>query len=200
MNAIASEDASEEVDFVSLVRTLWNGKWLIVSLTMIGTLGGVLYALAQPDVFRAEALVQPRQASQALGGLGALAAQVSGISGLGVSLGGGTDRDVALATLRSRTVVEKFIEDLKLLPILYESEWDEQAHTWVSSDPKSIPTAWQAYNDFTTDILKISENRNTGLVTVAIEWRNPEEAQRWVTELIARTNAHLKERAIQEGE
>jgi uncharacterized protein involved in exopolysaccharide biosynthesis len=172
---------------------------------LLGLIAGVGFALIQPKIFRAEALLQVRQQSGSLGGLGglaSLAAEFGGLPGAGaLSLGGGdTDREVALATLRSRTVVEAFIAEKNLLPRIHEYRWYGNAKVWGGADAGDTPTLWQAYNDFTKDVLRISEDRKSGLVTLAVEWTNPEEAQQWVTELVARANAHLKERAIQEGE
>jgi uncharacterized protein involved in exopolysaccharide biosynthesis len=196
--------ASPDLDIGALPKVLWGGKWLIGPLTSLGLIAAVVYAFIQPEVFRAEALLQARQQSGSLGrlgGLASLAAEFGGVSGAGaLSLTGGTDRDVAIATLRSRTVVEAFIEEKNLLPRMYESKWDSKAKAWRSPNVNKQPTVWQAYNDFTKDVLRISEDRKTGLVTLSVEWTDPAEAQQWVTELIARTNAHLKERAIQEGE
>src|SRR5262245_7810059 len=118
----SQEDVNRESDLRRLVRVLWRAKWQIAGSTLLGAIAGVVYAWAQPNVFRAEAIVQHRQAAQALSGLGSLAAQISGVQSLGLALGGGSDRDVAIATLRSRAVVNAFITDFNLLPKIYEAK------------------------------------------------------------------------------
>ncbi len=199
-----SKLASSDVSVGALAKVLWRGRRLIGTLALLGLIAAVGYALIQPDVFRAEALLQVRQQSGSLGklgGLASLAAEFGGVAGGGgLALSGGTERDVAIATLRSRTVVEAFITENKLLPRIYEYKWYGKAGALWDFDAGSKSTVWQAYNDFTKDVLKISEDRKTGLVTLGVESTNPEEAQQWVTELVARTNSQLKERAIQEGE
>ncbi len=193
--------AADEIDLRELVRTLWHDKRLIALITFASSVVALTYALLATEIFRSEALVQPREESSAGGALGGLAAQFGGLADLaGLSMGGSGDRAVAVATLRSRTVIEAFIQENNLLPKLYDSRWDSEAKNWKSADPKKIPTVWQAYNDFTKEVLRITEDKKTGLVTVAVEWRDPEEARRWVTELITRTNAFLKTKAIEEGE
>jgi uncharacterized protein involved in exopolysaccharide biosynthesis len=197
----ASAYPDDEIDLRELIRKVWDGKWLIVLITLLSSAMGVVYALLATEIYRAEALVQPRQESRTGGGLGALAAQFGGLADFaGVSLAGGSDRAVAIATLKSRTLIESFIQERNLLPRMYEDAWDSQAKNWKNPDPRKIPTIWQAYNDFTGSIFKIAEDKKTGLVTVAVEWKDPVEAQEWVTELIARTNAYLKAKAIEEGE
>lgn len=193
--------ADDEINLRELIAALWEGKWLIALITTLASAAAVAYALVATEIYRSEALVQPRQESRGGGGLGALAAQFGGLADLaGVSLGGGSDRAVAIATLKSRALIEPFIQEKNLLPKLYERQWDAAAGRWKDPDPNKIPTLWQAYNDFVAQVLKVSEDKKTGLVTVAVEWKDPQEAQQWVTELIARTNAHLKAQAIQEGE
>lgn len=184
-----------------VLQVLWAGKAMIALITSaIGT-AGVVYALTATEIYRAEALVQPRQDARGGIGFGALAAQFSGLADMaGLSLGMPGDRSVALATLRSRALIEQFITDKALLPKLYESKWNSETKQWKNPDPKKTPTVWQGYNDFTKRVLKISEDKKTGLVIVAIEWTDPQEARDWVTEVIGRTNEFLRSRAIEEGE
>lgn len=197
---MTDSDADEVFDLRNLLEVLWEGRRLIVATTALAAMIAVAHALLATPTYRSEALVQPRQESKGAG-LGALAAQFGGLADLaGLSLGGGGDRSVSIATLKSRALIESFIKERDLLPKLYPEKWDGEARSWKSADPRKIPSLWQAYNDFTRDILRVTEDRKTGLVTVSIEWEQPEEAQAWVTELISRTNAHLKSKAIEEGE
>lgn len=195
-------NAGGEIELSKLMHSLWEGKWLIVLTTAAFSIAAVAFALLATETYRAEALVQPRQESRDAGGLvGVLASQFGGLADLaGLALGGGGDRAVAIATLKSRTVIEAFIRDKNLLPKLFEARWDADASQWKRSDLKYIPTVWRGYITFTKDILKVTDDKKTGLLTVAIEWQDPEEAQQWVTELIARTNEYLKAQAIREGE
>jgi uncharacterized protein involved in exopolysaccharide biosynthesis len=191
---------SGEIDVRLLLRVVWEGKWLIALVTVVCTGLAIVLALLAPKVYRSEALIQPREETRIGGGVPGLASQLSGFADLaGFSLGGG-DRAVALATLRSRTVIEAFITEKNLLPKLYQSRWDETAGKWTEPDREKQPTARKAYDRFTKEILRISEDKKTGLCTVAVEWTDPKEAQQWVTELVLRTNEYLRTQAIQEGE
>lgn len=189
---------ADALDWKDLLAKLWAGRWVIVASVV--TCGGVAacYALLATEIYRAEAVVQARQESRGTGGIGALAAQFGGLAEIGgLSMGGGGDKEVALATLRSRALIEAFIREGNLLPVLYDGQWDADSGKW--KDPQSVPSLWRATNHF-LGILKVSPDRKTGLVTVAIEWKDPTQARDWVTELIARTNAKLKARALEDGE
>lgn len=201
MKKISDAPSSSEIDLWALLQTLWQGKWIIVALTIIAGLIAVVLALTATEIFRAEALVQPRQETGRSGMLGGISTQFGGLADLaGLVGGGGGDRAVVIATLKSRTVIEGFIRDHNLLPRLYEPLWDPATKAWKNQNPKTMPTIWRAYNDFTRNIFRVTDDRKTGLCTVAIEWKDPAEAQKWVTELIARTNEYLKAKAVQEGE
>ena len=191
----------DEIDLRQLVTTLWDGRWWIIATTFLGSAIAVAYALLATPIYRAEALVQIRQESRAGGGLNALAAQFGGLTDFaGLSGGSGGDRALTLATLKSRVVVQAFIQDKNLLPELFEKAWDPVNKRWNVSDPQKAPTLWHGYKAFSEGILKVTEEKKTGLVTVAIEWRDAEVAAAWATELIARTNAHLRDKTILESE
>lgn len=192
----------DEIDLRELFLKLWRGKWLIVGVTFVCSAIAVTYALLAEPVFRSEALVQVRDDSKAGGGLGALASQFGGLADFaGVSLGGGgKDRAVVLATLQSRVLIQQFILDENLMPKLFPAHWNEAEKNWRVSDPKKIPTLMDAYTVFKKSLLRVGDDKKTGLITIAIEWRDPKEAAQWITSLISRTNAFLRNKAISEGE
>ena len=188
-----------ELDLRGLLAALWRGKWFIAASTLIGAGVAIAYALLATEIYRSEALVQPRKDTQQGGGLGSLATQFGALAGFAsLSFVDGGDRAVTIATLKSRALVEPFIVERNLMPKLFSHAWDTEAGAW--KHPDRAPTTWEAYNVFTRSILKVSEDKRTGLLTIAVEWTNAEEAQQWVTELISRTNAYLKSQAIEDGE
>jgi uncharacterized protein involved in exopolysaccharide biosynthesis len=190
-----------EVDTYALVSRLWQRRWMLVASTLLGAGTATVGSLYISDTYRSQALVQARQERGISGATAALTAQFGGLASLaGHRLGDGGEKAVALATLQSRTLIEKFISDNGLLPKLYSSAWDPESKKWRRSEPTDSPTTWEAYNYFVRSILRISDDKKSGLTTVAIEWTDPEEAKEWVTELLARTNAHLKAVAVHEAE
>lgn len=186
-------------DLWQILRERW---WVVIAGTVLSTALAVFIAFTSKPVYRAEAVLAPVSENQNSGGLSSLASQFSGIASLvGVTLDPGNDRRTeALAVLRSRALTRAFVEDNDLLPILFSEQWDTKKEGWKSDDPKKIPTLWDADQLFASKIRKVSEDRDAGLVTVAIEWSDPELAAKWVMELIERTNAHLRKAAIERSE
>lgn len=187
---------SYEMSFREVARAVGQGKWIIGTISVLTFVAVATYSFFATRVYRAEAIVQPRQ--EQVGGAGLFSGPLSGVADLaGLNFAQQGDRAVALATLTSRAVVQPFIRERGLMRELYETDWNAETGTW-SVDP--VPTEWEAYARFTERVLDVSEDRKSGLVTVAVEWKDPRRAQEWVTDLIARTNVHLKTQAIEEGE
>src|SRR5690554_8128925 len=91
----------DEIDLRELFATLWRGKWIIIAFTIVFAAAGVFYALSQPNIYQASALLAPAQGE----GGGRISGQLSGLASLaGVNLGGGGASKTVLAkeTLRSR--------------------------------------------------------------------------------------------------
>lgn len=184
--AAAYED---EIDLRELFLRLWARKWLIVLCTVLSACGAVAYALQATEIFRAEAVLSIRNDAEQ-GGLAAAAAQFGGLADLaGLSMPGSKDKAVAVATLKSRALIERFIAERDLVKVLIDKP-----------DPKDPPTVWDAHELFTKQVFKVTEDKKSGLITVAVEWKDPQLAADWVADLVSRANARLREVAIAESE
>ena len=188
--------ADDEINLRELWDILWQGKWLIIAMTVAFAVASVLYALAQTEWYRAEVLLAPAEerSTQGLGG------QLGGLAALaGVSVGGGGSAE-ALAVLRSREFARAFIDDLELVPLFFHKQWDAANGGWLGDDPEDWPEIRDAIRYFRDNVLNVSEERDTGLVTLAVEWTDPEIAADWARELVVRLNERLRERALKEAE
>lgn len=188
------------IDLATLWRILIDNRLVIGFSASLTTILAVVAAFVITPVYRAEVLMAPVTQSGQGGGLGALAGQFGGLASLaGVQLHAGNSSDEAIAILRSRSFTEDFVVDLDLLPIWYSESWDSEAGAWLVDDPKEIPTMWDAYQKFDKTMRRITENSETGLVTLAIEWRDRELATKWANELVARVNERTRRQTIDEA-
>ncbi|MCW4630978.1 Wzz/FepE/Etk N-terminal domain-containing protein [Marinomonas rhodophyticola] len=90
----------DEIDLKELFLALWRGKWIIILITFVFAVGGVLYALSQPNTYKAEAVLASANDNQS-GGLAGMAAQFGGLASLaGINLGGGGTDSKAMALAR----------------------------------------------------------------------------------------------------
>lgn len=193
----------DDISLRDLFDVLWSRRYLIIFVTAASSLVGVATALLLPEKFEASIVLAPAgdESGGKLGGAGALLSQFGGLASLsGLSLGGGGRKAESIATLSSGALTEAFIRERDLLPILYEDDWDADKRAWTIHDPKKQPSPWKAEKLFREKIRLVSEDKKTGLVTLTITWTDPDLAAQWATELVARTNAALRARAIREAQ
>jgi len=192
----------DEINLKTLVSIFWHGKWVVLWTTLAFSFVAALAALVLPKSYVATTVIAPvsESSSGSLSGLSSLASQFSGLASLaGVSVSGDSKKFEYVAVLQSEALTEKYISSTNLLPILFEGKWDTARNNWKSSNPKKIPTLWQA-NQYFKSIRTVSTDTKTGLVTLAITWTDPKYAAIWANDLVKLTNDYLREKAIREAE
>lgn len=172
-------------DLLHLWRTLWASRWTIVVITSVFMVSGLAYALLATPLYQASVVLAPPEqsgsSSSPLGQLGGLA------SIAGVQLAGDRQQR-SIAVLRSASFTREFIRDYNLLPVLLEEAVAEGAPLDMRD----------AVRRFDSDVRFVSDDKRTGLVTVTVEWKDPELAARWANALVARLNEKLRARALQD--
>jgi uncharacterized protein involved in exopolysaccharide biosynthesis len=190
----ASSTEENEIELIELIRTLLLAWKTVVSVTVLCTGVAVAYALVAPDVFKAEALLAPVQEEQsgstsALNQFGGLAAMA------GMSIPNDSNVVQVLATLNSGRFLQAFIERNKLLSVLFEDIWDSENQTWIVESVEDQPSMQNAIGYF-KNILSVAEDKKTGLITLSIQWKEPEIAAKWANDLVDQLNEQLRNRAI----
>ena len=199
----------DEIDLRELFGLLWAGRVPICGVAAAAAVISVIVALSMTEIYRAEATLAPageEQASSSLSQFGGAAAL------LGVSLPGGSDSQItnSLAKMRSRDFIIRFIHEHDVLIPLFAGEFDKEAQAstldsaiydqemgaWLLD--AGAPTDLQAYRAF-TNIFSVSQDKNAGLITVAVEWHDPKMAQRWVNALVKSINQEVKQKDLLEA-
>lgn len=217
-NAVYKESADEGVDLRELFSVIWQGKWWIAVITGVFALGSVVYALSLPNIYKAEATLAPTEEAQG-GGLANMAGQLGGLASLaGVNLGqSGTDKTtIAIEVLQSRAFLTNFVNKYNILAelmaveewspssgLIYSEElYNSTTGEWVREvePPKnSKPTSWEFVKVLLEDVLTVSKDQETGLVSLSVYHQSPKLAQQWTEWLVAEVNNHMRERDIQEA-
>lgn len=187
-----SPEKIEEVDFVSLVSRLWKGKFLILFVFFLFVFLGGGYSFLKPNFYKADALLIPAQNQ------GSKVSAPGGVVGLaslaGVNLGEkGGKLDEALAILKSRKFLSDFISERKLKPVLFSEYWSQENNDWKINYKNKVPTMYEAYAKFRKEVLSVSEDPETGLVTLAIFWKDRKKAAEWANALVGRLNQKIRE-------
>ena len=208
----------DEIDLRELFKALWKGKWIIIATTFVFAVGAVLYALSLPNIYKSDALLAPAESSNG-GGLSKMAGQLGGLAALaGVNLGAGesSQTELAVQVMKSRQFVEAFINKHDLLvPLMAAKDWDlannqlildEELYNsntgeWLR-EPNGMrgatPTAQEAFEMFSKEVLSVSQDKESGLYTVSVKSYSPYLAQQWVNWLIEDINKVMRERTIAE--
>lgn len=155
-------------------------------------------AFVMAPVYRATAVMVPAAADRGIAGsLGSALGQLGGLASLaGITVGSGDSQtEEALAVLRSREFTEDFIRDQRLMPELFSRRWDQKSGQWRGNVAEA-PTLAQAFKLFDESVRTVSQDKKTGLITLRIDWKDPQAAANWANALIARLNAEMRARAI----
>jgi uncharacterized protein involved in exopolysaccharide biosynthesis len=184
-------------DLWTLAANLWRYKWVIIVMTVVGAMAfGAIGAMTTP-VYRATTVLIPtfNERGSLGGAIGAAAGQLGGLASLvGIDVNSqDAATEEALAVLRSRRFVERFIEDHQLLPLLYPKSWDGQARAWL---PGKEPTTASGAKAFSERVVHVDQDKKTGLVTTYVDWTDRNLAAEWANEIVGQLNEEMRKRAI----
>ena len=207
----------DEIDLRELLGTLWRGKWIILLTTLVFAVAGVAYALSKPNIYQASVLLAPSQSEGNAGGIGG---QLGGLASLaGINLGGGGSNKTVLAkeVLQSRAFLTDFIHRYNLsVPLMAAKGWNTESqswqidreiynpetNTWLDDEEgnNQKPTDWDMVKKFRQEHLSVSENTETGMVTLKINSQSPRVAKEWAEKLVFEINEHIRKEDVHEAE
>ena len=183
-------------DFVWVIRRRWI--FVVASTVTLGVLA-FLWTLTIEPVYRASVVVAPVRAENSAGPLSAIASQLGGLASLaGIGLGSSEAQETrAVALLGSRQIGERFIEEYGLLPQLFAKDWNVDSSSWRRID--DAPTLEDGYLKFDREVREVTEDRQTGLITVTIEWYDPLGASEMANAMIVEVNQQMRQQAIEDA-
>jgi len=204
----------DEIDLRELFGVLWAGKVKIIAITAMFAVASVIYALSVPNQYKATALLAPAQSDG--GGLSGALGQLGGLASLaGVSLGGNESGEAQIAQeiMKSWSYIEGFIAGNNIAVEVYAAEgwskgsntlqinndaYDVGANKWLVEDESGAigaPSSWQLFESF-SEMLSVSEDKKSGLVSVSIEYYSPQIAKQWVDMYVESINRFMQQRQV----
>lgn len=214
-NSQTNDQYDDEIDLRELFGVLWGNKIKIIGITAVFAVVSVISALSIPNQYKASALLAPAQ--QQSGGLSGALGQLGGLASLaGVSIGGGdsSESQVAQEIMKSWSFIEGFIADNDLAVEVYAAEgWSRESNqlkfdndvyevktkTWLVENDNigqlGPPTSWQLFEKF-SEMLAVSEDKKSGLISVSIEYYSPQIAKQWLDLYISSINKHMQARQV----
>ena len=214
-NNVSLDHYDDEIDLKELFLVLWAGKVLIAAITAVFAISSVLYALSIPNQYKATALLAPAQSDG--GGLSSALGQLGGLASLaGVSIGEGSSSEsqIAQEIMKSWNFIESFIADNNLAVEVYAADgwskssnklkidndvYDAAENFWLLEDEDTgelrPPSSWELFERF-SEMLSVSQDKQSGLVSVSIEYYSPNMAKQWLDLYVAAINEHMQSRQV----
>jgi uncharacterized protein involved in exopolysaccharide biosynthesis len=193
---------ADEIDLGEVWRRVRVGWKLIAFVALIATASSVALSYWMTPIYEATvvlAISTPDDESLKSGGLSKLASQFGAASDI-LDFGGSSNRSAeSVATLQSRVLTETYIREQNLLPILFAAQWDSVKGEWKKSGDEKPPSLWDGNKVFAKKIRLVTEDKKTGLVTLTIAWKNKQQAAQWASDLVARANSYLQQKALDES-
>ena len=204
----------DEIDLLELIKVIWDEKIKIVTITAVAAFISVIYALNQPNIYQAEALLAPAGDAGG-GGMSKLAGQFGGLASLaGVPLpDDGVNKSVlGLEVLKSRKFVREFVKRHKIIPQLmavdywdpetrelklHADVYDEKSKAWLTKNgPPSDQAIYQTYIGHLT----FEKNPGSEFVRIGFKHKSPDIAAEWTRLVIKDLNDAIRRQDIDEAE
>ena len=212
-------DFDDEINLLELLYVLWEGKWIIVSVTAFASIIGVIYSLSLPNIYESKVLFVPVNSSSSIArGLGGY----NNLAGLaGISLPSGVDESnsakamqkiVSLSFFENNIMPNIYLPDLmavkswnsKTNTIAFnENIYDTNTNTWIrdySYPRQQIPSAQESFQVFKSRHLTLSEDKKSGFNTLLIKHKSPFIAKQWAELIFNEVNTFYRQKDKLEAE
>ena len=216
--------SEEKVDIHDLLRTLWQGKWLILTVTVLSGLAALIVSLNLSNQYKASGVFMTSNSAGGAGSLASLAGEFGGLAAMaGLSLGGQTESErkvtAAIELVKSWGFQEQFIRDNHIEVAVFAARGWDRATNQLVIDPKiydverkqwvrsfnpargqtAEPSGWELYEKFMKRIT-INQDKKTDLVTLSVEFYSPLLAKEWADKIMMAVNKHIQEQDRIEAE
>jgi uncharacterized protein involved in exopolysaccharide biosynthesis len=192
--------AEKTISLMEIWQFLAPIKWPLFVGGIFGAILGFGGSWLIHPVYRATTTMLPTKSPEASNGLGGIASQVGGLAALaGINLQPNDNSVGSQEYLRSDTLKRKFIETHDLMAVLLPNRWDPVRRQGIPGILGKAPTESDGVRRLKS-VLKISEDKRTGLVTLIVDWRDPSLASQWANDFVKIANDSLRTRAMSDAQ
>lgn len=207
----------QDISLAELMTAILKGKVTIFVGTVFFAILSVAIALYLPNQYKSKATLIIN--SENNGSLSSLAGGLGGLAGMaGINLNSGKDNNplIAKELVKSQAFILLFIEKHSILvPLMAATHWDAendvlvidkskydvQKKTWLLRDNPSQadrPKQESIVKAF-KDIVQLSEDTKTGIITLSVEFYSPALAKKWLSLLINEVNETIRQYDIEQA-
>ena len=192
---LGREDATEVPAAAGILEAagyLYRKKLLLAIGVLLASGIGALIAFLSPPVYKASAVIAPKEAKGAPGG-NAIFSQLGGLGGMVASQLGIGDNNLNRleVILKSPQLAESVITAHDLLPKLFPDEWDETSRSWKGENGR--PTLLRAVRRLRSGILFVSLDEKRKVMSITARTRSPRFSADLVRHYLDALNLRIKE-------
>ncbi len=216
--ALSQVIKKQDISLTELINVLLAGKVKIIIGTLLFSVISVAIALYLPNQYKSKSTLIINTESN--GGLAALAGNLSGLAGMaGINLSGSQSNSnpvIARELIKSQAFILRFIDKHNILvPLMAATQWREDSDTLVIDESiYDVKNALWLYKDSPSkadrpkqedivkrfkEVINLSEDSKTGVLTLSAEFYSPALAQQWLSLLIDDINATIRQSDITES-
>jgi len=212
-------DFDDEIDLRELFHVLLEGKWIIVYLTAFVSIVGVIYSLLLPNIYESKALLVSVNSSSGISGALQGYSGLAGLAGINLPSGGDEGNSAkaikkisSLSFFENNILTNIYLPDLmafkswnsKTNTVTFDTNiYDTNSNAWVrdySYPQQQIPSAQESFEVFKEEHLTLSEDKQSGFISLSVKHQSPLIAKQWVDLVVNEVNAFYRQKDKLESE
>lgn len=207
------KDFDDSIDIQEFFYVLSGERRIIISVTAIVSIISIIFSLLLPNIYESETVLVPVNPSSSISGALKSYSGLAGLAGINLPTDDIDNNSAkALKKLRSLSFFENNILNNIYLPdLMAVKSWDHEtsilsydpriydinSNTWVrdySYPQKLIPSAQESFEVFIEDHFSLSEDKETGFITLSVKHQSPVIAQRWAELAVDEVNNFYRQK------
>lgn len=191
----------DDIDLSEVFNVLWDNRFYVGAITSTFSLISVIVALMLPNIYQSQATLMAVEQSSGMSGMVGQYSGMARLAGISLESKSSSKDQEAIARIKSfEFFSNNFLPYIKLENLMAVKKWTQASNTltydtsdfnsesrqWVrkAKPPRSkIPTSQEAFEEF-IEIMSVSKDKKTLLVTLSVKHKSPFIAQQWVEIMI----------------
>jgi len=213
------KDFDDEINLREIFYVLLEGKWIIFSVITFVSIIAVIISLLLPNIYESKAILVPVNPTS---GIAAAVGSYSGLAGFaGINLPNavnesnskkGIEKINSLSFFEHNILTNIYLPDLmavkswnsKINKLTFDdSIYDMKNSTWIrdfSYPQQQIPSAQESFKVFKIKHLSLSEDKQSGFITLSIKHKSPFIAKQWAELIVKQVNTFYRQKDKSESE
>ena len=213
-----NKDEIDEIDLTDLLKILSDKKWFVFSFTSTFTILIVAYSLFLPNLYESHALLASSNTNNISKSLKSYQG-LAGLAGIDIpSTADDTNSFKAIEKMNSLSFFEnQILPNIFLANLMAVESWNPETNSikyddsiyieskdkWVRDftfPQKLIPSAQESFKVFIDNHIVISEDKETGFISLKVQHQSPVIAEKWTRIIVDQINNFYRELDKQESE